>query len=281
MNVAFPALLLFLIVLPGFLFRQFFQRNEVRTANHAPFSALALKALICAAAFNAVVASAVSLAGYEIKLRDVIHLLAGGSASLVRIEDRLVWLDFHPLAGTGYFVLTNGLALLSALGFRWAVQRWELDRAGNPFAGVARGDAPWYYLFSGLDQLKDEATDGTTVAAVVEFKEASYLYTGVLDGYEVDEHGQLDRLLLVQAQRRKFERDREYDATAKTYEEDKTRFYPISGDVFVLRYDDVKTLNVTYLSLHPKTQIGSRRSAQADFRFNAIGHRAAVKSETA
>jgi hypothetical protein len=42
MNVAFPALLLFLIVLPGFLFRQFFQRNEVRTANHAPFSAVSV-----------------------------------------------------------------------------------------------------------------------------------------------------------------------------------------------------------------------------------------------
>ena len=79
MNVAFPALLLFLVVLPGFLFRQFFQRNEVRTANHAPFSAVALKALLCAVVFNAVVAGAAYLVGYEIELRDIVHLMFSSS----------------------------------------------------------------------------------------------------------------------------------------------------------------------------------------------------------
>ncbi|MCC8397480.1 hypothetical protein LJ656_33520 [Paraburkholderia sp. MMS20-SJTR3] len=53
MNVAFPALVLFIVVLPGFLFRQFFHRNEVRTFYHTPFSAVVLKALLGAALFNA------------------------------------------------------------------------------------------------------------------------------------------------------------------------------------------------------------------------------------
>jgi hypothetical protein len=52
------------------------------------------------------------------------------------------------------------------------------------------------------------------VAAVVEFKEGSYLYTGVLMDYEVNERGELDRFLLVQAQRRKLERDRRFEAGA-------------------------------------------------------------------
>ena len=84
---------------------------------------------------------------------------------------------------------------------------------------------------------------------MVEFKEGSYLYTGVLDDYEVNEDGQLDRLLLVQAQRRTLGSDREYDAENDKYLEDKTRFYPIAGDVFVLRYEEIKTLNVSYLAL--------------------------------
>jgi len=84
---------------------------------------------------------------------------------------------------------------------------------------------------------------------VVEFKEGSYLYTGVLDDYEVNEDGQLDRLLLVQAQRGTLGSDREYDAENDKYLEDKTRFYPIAGDVFVLRYEEIKTLNVSYLAL--------------------------------
>ncbi|WP_115533951.1 hypothetical protein [Trinickia dinghuensis] len=280
MNVAFPALFLFLVALPGFLFRQFFQRNEVRTANHAPFGAVALKALLCAALFNALVASAVCLAGYEIKLRDVIHLLVGGAAPLNHIEDRLIWLDLHPVTGLGYFALTNGLALVSALLLRWLVRRWELDRVGSPFARAARGDAPWYYLFAGLDQPKNQAADGATVAAVVEYKEGSYLYTGLLDGYEVNEQGQLDRLLLLKAQRRRFEHDREYDAAAQMYQDDKTRFYPIGGDVFVLRYDDVKTLNVTYLSLHKKRQFGGQTPVQVDLGLSTIMHRTGGRNET-
>jgi hypothetical protein len=249
MNVAFPAVFLFLVVLPGFLFRQFFQRNEVRTFDHAPFSSVVLKALLCAAFFNALVAFGIHLFGYEIELGDVIRLLVGGASALSDLNGRLAWLNVHPTAGAGYFALTSAVALAAALAWRAAVQGWELDREGNPLARWVRGDAPWYYLFSGLDHPKEDAIDGATVAAVVEFKEGSYLYTGVLDGYEVNEDGQLDRLLLVQAQRRKLGSDREYDVENDKYLEDKTRFYPIAGDVFVLRYDEIKTLNVSYLAL--------------------------------
>ncbi|MEM5372720.1 DUF6338 family protein [Paraburkholderia azotifigens] len=252
MNVAFPALFLFLVVLPGFLFRQFFQRNEVRTFDHTPFSAVVLKALLCAALFNAAGAVAARAAGYEIELGDVVRLLVGGPASLKDLDSRLTWLNVHPVAGAAYFVFTNGLALVAAFVWRGAVQRWELDRIGHRLAGLARGDAPWYYLFSGLDHPKEDAIDGAMVAAVVEFKEGSFLYTGLLADYEVNADGQLDRLMMVQAQRRKLESDRQYDAANEQFIEDSTRFYPIAGDVFVLRYDEVKTLNVTYLSLEPQ-----------------------------
>jgi hypothetical protein len=42
-------------------------------------------------------------------------------------------------------------------------------------------------------------------------------------------------LLLVEAQRRKLDNDRVYDGAAQRYADDPKRFYPISGDVFVLR----------------------------------------------
>ncbi|MGF6537280.1 DUF6338 family protein [Paraburkholderia youngii] len=254
MNVAFPAVFLFLVVLPGFLFRQFFQRNEVRTFDHTPFSSVVLKALLCAAFFNAVVALGVHAFGYEIELGDVIRLLVGGASALSDLNGRLAWLNAHPEAGAGYFALTSAVAFAAALVWRAAVQGWELDRVGNPFARFARGDAPWYYLFSGLDHPKEDAIDGATVAAVVEFKEGPYLYTGVLDSYEVSADGQLDRLFLVQAQRRELGKDREYDSENNKYVEDKTRFYPIAGDVFVLRYEEIKTLNVTYFSLDLETK---------------------------
>ncbi|QGZ64291.1 hypothetical protein [Paraburkholderia acidisoli] len=254
MNVAFPALFIFLVVLPGFLFRQFFQRNEVRTFDHAPFSAVVLKAVLCAFVFDAAGAVAAHVAGYEIELGDIVRLLVGGPASLDDLNGRLAWLNAHPLAGSGYFVFTNGLALVAAFVWRGAVQRWQLDRSGHRLARLTRGDAPWYYLFAGLDHPKEDAIDGAMIAAVVEFREGTFLFTGILDDYEVNADGQLDRLMLIQAQRRRLESDRKYDAASDQFIDDATRFYPIAGDVFVLRYDELKTLNVTYLSLEPQSR---------------------------
>lgn len=46
MNVAFPAIFIFCLLLPGFLFRQFYQRREVRSFEHSPFSTVALEAVL-------------------------------------------------------------------------------------------------------------------------------------------------------------------------------------------------------------------------------------------
>lgn len=63
-------------------------------------------------------------------------------------------------------------------------------------------------------------------------------------GYPV-EMGELDRLLLTQTQRRTLADDRAQDGSNA----DAIRFYPIAGDIFVLPYSEIKTLNVSYLSL--------------------------------
>jgi hypothetical protein len=248
MNIAFPAVFLFLLVAPGFLFRQFLQRSEVRTFDHTPFSAIVLQAISFAALFNFVVAVGASLfGGYEIEVGDAVRLLVGGASVTNELSNRFNWLNFHPLSAIGYFALTNFLAVASALGWRAIVEAYGLDRRGRCAANWVRGPAPWYYLFAGLDH--PTGVDGAVIAAIVEFKEGSYLYTGLLLDYEVNEKGELDRLLLVQAQRRKLDNDRVYDSDAQRYADDPRRFYPIAGDVFVLRYDEIKTLNVSYLSL--------------------------------
>ena len=61
----------------------------------------------------------------------------------------------------------------------------------------------------------------------------------------VSDQGELDRLLLTQTQRRKLADDRSLDGSNA----DAVRFYPIAGDIFVLRYSEIKPLNVSYLSL--------------------------------
>jgi hypothetical protein len=141
------------------------------------------------------------------------------------------------------------LALVAAVVWRALVEHYGLDRRGRWTAKWVRGPAAWYYLFAALDH--PTGVDGAVVAAIVEFKEGSNLYTGVLHDYECDESGQLDRLLLVQAQRPKLDADRKYNESLQQYQDAPARFYPIAGDVFVLRYSEIKTLNVSYLTLPP------------------------------
>ncbi|MBT2794784.1 hypothetical protein [Paraburkholderia strydomiana] len=170
MNIAFPAVFLFLLVAPGFLFRQFSQRSEVRTFDHTPFSAVVLQAILAAAVFNLVIAlGARWCGGYEIEVGDVVRLLVGGASATSDLSNRFNWLNSHPLAAVGYFVLTNLLALGAAFGLRGVVESYGLDRRGHRAASWVRGPAPWYYLFAGLDH--PTGVDGAVVAAIVEFKE--------------------------------------------------------------------------------------------------------------
>jgi hypothetical protein len=176
MNIAFPAVFLFLLVTPGFFFRQFSQRSEVRTFDHTPFSAVVLQALLAAAFFNILVAVAIRFGGYEIQVGDVVRLLVGGAGVVGDLNTRFAWLNGHPLASLGYFALTNGLALVAAVVWRALVEHYGLDRRGRWTAKWVRGPAAWYYLFAALDH--PTGVDGAVVAAIVEFKEGSYLYTG-------------------------------------------------------------------------------------------------------
>jgi len=223
MNIAFPAVFLFLLVTPGFFFRQFSQRSEVRTFDHTPFSAVVLQALLAAAFFNILVAVAIRFGGYEIQVGDVVRLLVGGAAVVGDLNARFAWLNGHPLASLGYFALTNGLALVAAVVWRALVEHYGLDRRGRWTAKWVRGPAAWYYLFAALDH--PTGVGGAVVAAIVEFKEGSYLYTGVLHDYECDESGQLDRLLLVQARRRKLDADRKYNESLQQYQDAPARFF--------------------------------------------------------
>lgn len=49
---------------------------------------------------------------------------------------------------------------------------------------------------------------GVLVSAVVSLKDASYLYTSLLEDYELKADGELDRIILSATMRRKLEDDR-------------------------------------------------------------------------
>ncbi|WP_250478204.1 DUF6338 family protein [Caballeronia sp. INML1] len=242
MNIAFPAVLLFALLFPGIVFYHFYQDREVREADFTPFSRALFIAILAACILNATTTAIVHFGwGYNILVGDILRLLIGGTSpsAQVSLNAATLRLNEHPFEPIGFLFISIFLAIASSLGWRWGVRGLGLDRSSSPFQSLIRASAPWYYLFRGIDAL--EQPDAVLVAAIVSLKDASYLYTGILEDYFLTSKGELDRLVLSGAARRKLEKDHE---EGKQWDD---RFYAIDGDYLVIRQSEWTTLNFKYL----------------------------------
>lgn len=86
----------------------------------------------------------------------------------------------------------------------------------------------------------------------MELKEAFYLYRGALKAWFFDRRGNLERIFLKEVLRRKLGEDCPssvpYSPPQPGVDE---RYYSVEGSHLVLRYSEIKTLNVEYLYLAP------------------------------
>src|SRR5438445_5014581 len=178
----------------------------------------------------------------------MLRLLVGGTStdSAKALSPMYQRLDAHPLEPLCFFLATNGMAIILACVWRLAVWGLRLDHPSRPLYAHIRPPAPWYYLFSGID-VTGEDPDGVVISTIVSLKECSYLYTGLLEDYELTESGELDRLILSNAARRRLADDRKALGDSPLNNHD--RFYPIEGDRFVLRASECTTLNIKFLVL--------------------------------
>ena len=261
MNVAFSALLVFLLLFPGVLFRTYFKRAEKVVLDIKPFGQAAIDAFLAAIVLDLVwYWLAVLVTGTRADFATLFTLIAGEKSA--ELESALARLSADPWHPGLFFGSLYAFAIVAAFLLRRVVTRWRLDRRGAPLANFLRFDTPWYYLFTGYD--RPSAPNGVAIGAVVSLGGTAYLYTGVLVEYFLDDQGQLNRLVLASAARRPLADDALQDDEALTPEwagserglgesapAAEERFYPIEGDYFVLRYSEILTLNVRYLDLSP------------------------------
>lgn len=259
MNVAFSALLVFLLLLPGFLFRTYFKRAEKVVLDVKPFGQAAIDAFLAALVLDiAWYGATIVLTAYRVDFTALLTLIAGDKAGSIDKSIAEIASDpWHPVL---FFVSLYAFAIVIGFGLRYMIMRWRLDRKDAPLANFLRFDTPWYYLFTGYD--RERPPDGVAIGAVVSLSSTAYLYTGVLVEYFLDDQGQLNRLVLTSAARRLLSSDPESehvtisneapDSKAKESRQRRAtreRLYPIQGDYFVLRYSEILTLNVRYLDL--------------------------------
>jgi hypothetical protein len=251
-NIALPAIVVFLLLLPGFIARSRIKYVERQLLDYSPFGVVVAGAIVWAAALHALWLSLARLiTGRTVDVAALIGLISS-DAPTQRDAIHTVATDIGwPAVYLSSLLL---VAFVLPVVIRLMVVRFRLDRAESSLRHVFRfHDAPWYYLLTGADFVAAEKPDLIAISAVVNIAGTPMLYTGMLDEFFPDQDGKLDRLVLQQVMRRPFADDKAQgvDDAAITTAAMSSRFYPVDGDCFVLRYAEAITLNVQYIRLKP------------------------------
>ncbi|NHZ93497.1 hypothetical protein F2P45_31510 [Massilia sp. CCM 8733] len=246
MNIALPALIAFLLLLPGFIFRTRLKRSERTSLDFSPFGQVVAEAVLWSLmAHLAWLALSAVVFGQRFEPLVLMELLSSAPAiqadATVAVAAGFGWI-------AAYFVSLFLASFVLPTMARLIISRYRLDRSTAPLGPFFRfHDAPWYYLLTGADFKDEDAPDFIIVSAVVEIAKEAVLYVGVLDEFFVDAEGQLDRMVLQGVSRRPMVADKPGPDAAEA--SDSERFYEVDGDSFVLRYSETITLNVQYVKI--------------------------------
>lgn len=256
MNVALPALIVFFLLLPGFMFRARLKRAERTSLDYSPFGRVVAEALIWAILLHLVWLASAYWFGYRLDSAVVLGLLGSSPTAQAKAVERVAT-EFATIAF--YFLTMLCASYVVPLLARTLIETYRLDRSGYSFSALFRfHDAPWYYLLTDADFSKKEEPDFIVISAIIDVSGAPVLYMGVLDEFFVDSEGNLDRMILQRVARRSISSHK-----LSTPDDESTAcFYQIEGDYFVLRYSETITLNVEYVRLTELTKqplVGSER----------------------
>lgn len=248
MNLAFGALFSFILLFPGFIFRNAYLGGPYARRTVA-------SSLVDELVWSLAPAFILQLAGYLFV--ESLTPFDVNEIALYQLTTAQNSLDKTVLAGgiPGFFGYQLTISVLAAgLGawLNWSVKRFKLDCRYY----FLRIDNDWYYLLTGrILDFPDMGGSGDEVSAVhidvvIEAKECSYLYTGVLTKFYLSKEQGLDRIYLENVYRRKLADDLPTAGTLPAPEKAfDARYYKMPGDLFVISYASLKTINVSYVTM--------------------------------
>jgi hypothetical protein len=247
MNLILGSILLFILLSPGLIFRYSYLQG---TYSKQTFKISAVDEI-----FWAVIPAFVfQLAGilviihftiYQVRLDQLYLILTGADSEI----------DFNFILGSlpvflVYIVILIVIAAVLGLSARFIVRKFQLDLR-YPFLKV---NNEWYYLFSGeiLDFLdspgESKNVEMIQIDVLVSTGDGTMVYSGTLENYFLSKDNGLDRIYLSNVYRRKMKDDLDRTKPNVGYLDRflDERYYAMPGDLFVVTYDKIINLNVTY-----------------------------------
>lgn len=254
MNLAFQALAVFILSLPGLILRYTYRKGFwPRPVGLRPVAEEIAYSIVLACCLHAAYGGIIHRYFQQIDLVAVGYILAGNfgheEEHLARSLGAVTGFPYHVLS---YFVilyiLSAGIGLLGHL----SVRRLKLDRR----IPLLRFANDWHYLLRGeiLDfaDTSQQPMDvkAVLVTAVIDVGEHTYLYVGILQDFYFDSLGNLDRIVLEAVHRRILSDDAAKEQPPLPYYE-REHYYYIEANYLVLKYSEIKNLGVWYLTSDP------------------------------
>lgn len=243
MNVALSAVVIFLILAPGFTFFARFRRVERTSLEYSPLGIVVISGVVYAAILHAISLGIAHFFGWRFVLEDLLHLIGidpiAQSATIKK-------LGTYQSAILTYFSVVLFVPIFLAPALRNCAERRGWDAPASWLYSIFGLDAPWYQIL--VVEARTRRAD-VHVAAVVNFGGKCFVVRGFVRDFFLLDSGELDRLVLEAADRRPLDSDK----TAAGSDE-QSRYYQIDGDFFVLRYSEAITLNVKYIYFDPNSE---------------------------
>lgn len=259
MSLAFQALVVLFLLLAGLIHRHSYNgklsKDLVLPQNFPPLTSESVKIIIATVLLHGLWVGMANILGqtffnFRVDLSSALFFIMGDYSTAADLRRAMRALIDYPYPVMLYFLSLYAFAALSGLALHRFVRGANLDIKYRSL----RFNNEWHYLLYGEIMSFPESQhdpvpmiDGTIISAVLEGNEQGFLYVGVLVDYFFDRDGNLDRLLLRKVCRRNITADRPEGEEPKPHYWEDARYYQIDGDYFMLRYADIKNLNVKYL----------------------------------
>jgi hypothetical protein len=283
MNIAFPALLIFLLALPGIILRSSYREWGWKfPVYRLPIGEEVARSLFYAAGLNLLWYGLAGLAGYRIVFKDVLILLTGGTGlppSL--LGERLNAIVKFPGAIAAYFL---GLYFVSAVfGFlgRKIVRGCRLDlrykflRFDNFWHYALNAELPLFFenrkAYAQIAKVPEKELEDqevlVRVSCVVNHGSSSFVYEGTPFDYYFDRDGKLEKIVVKDVTYEKLydftspsSAPKEGEATdvSQPGGNEVDSLLSIEADVFVLNASDIHNLGIEYFFLPEETAVSAQ-----------------------
>jgi hypothetical protein len=238
MNIALTSFVLFLLLVPGIIFRRFYYTGE--------FSKQYFKSSALELVFSTVIPATLLhclwmfLANkwfrQGIDVATVTDIITGNHSSKHWPATLTVFKNsYHNIVvyNISLWFFSAGIGLL----FKFIIRKTKLDRKIKMF----RFQNEWFYLLSGeyLDFPKVRGNSKniliTYVDVLVKNEAGDFIYQGILEDYLLSKEGALELLYMSAARCRPMD-----DSASKGFQK-------IHGRIFIIPYAQIKNINITYL----------------------------------